>query len=302
MNKDIILQRTRPAYEKLFIGWGMVFSEMVSGGHYLEVLCLAKQMSVEEVAVPSYLHLHRNLVSESGLVGAFFRGFHPWGVIQCAKGAPVLFAQHESMYYLRTRRGWSCNAAEKASGFIGGFAQALFINPFQKIKVAVVGSGEMNAMGPVAAMQTVIRHQGIMSLYDGILPSMIMRSLDWGIRFGVSSGVKNWIIEQKRKNGQATEVGLTELLLCGIAGGAASGLTHPIDNIIANCMKPVPPGMRRDMVSVACRMYRQGGIQAFTHGLGINTVANAYHMAWMYGVGTVVYEWVDRMLHRSRRQ
>lgn len=84
---------------------------------------------------PSYISLHRSFVAETGFLGAFYRGFLPWGLFQTAKGIPVLFVQNESMYQLQRRAGWSRDAAEKASGFIGGASQAVFVTPFQKIKV-----------------------------------------------------------------------------------------------------------------------------------------------------------------------
>lgn len=247
VNQD--MHRTRPAFEKLLVGPLMVFGEMITGGHYLEVLRLGKQMAVGADA-PSYLHLHKSLVHESGLVGAFYRGFVPWGLLQCVKGVPVLFVQHESMYHLQAQAGWSRDAAEKTSGFLGGVAQALFVNPFQKVKVTVVACSETNALGPVGAFRTVIQREGILSLYDGVVPMMMRRSLDWGIRFGVSSEVKNWIVEQKMRNGEAPELGVQELICCGLVGGASSALTHPIDNVITNSLKPMPLGKRRDIVSV----------------------------------------------------
>lgn len=109
---------------------------MLTGGHYLEVLRLGKQMTVGHSGAPSYHALHRNLVKDTGgFFHAFYRGFMPWGLLQCAKGVPVLFVQNESMYQLQARAGWSPNAAEKASGFLGGAAQAIFVTPMQKLKV-----------------------------------------------------------------------------------------------------------------------------------------------------------------------
>lgn len=63
--------RTRPAFEKLLIGPMMVFGEAITGGHYLEVLRLGKQMAMGNA--PSYLSLHRGFVSETGFAGAFYR-------------------------------------------------------------------------------------------------------------------------------------------------------------------------------------------------------------------------------------
>jgi hypothetical protein len=68
---EINIMRTRPAFEKLLIGPVMVFGEAITGGHYLEVLRLGKQMAVG--TAPSYWSLHRSFVSETGFSGAFYR-------------------------------------------------------------------------------------------------------------------------------------------------------------------------------------------------------------------------------------
>ena len=294
-----MLMRQRPAYEKLLIGPVMVFGEMITGGHYLEVLRLGKQMARGRSPndCPSYRRLHQAFVADSGgFVGAFYRGFLPWGLGQCLKGVPVLFVQSEAMYQLRNNAGWSKGAAEKASGFIGGASMGLFVCPLQKIKVTVVASPSMNALPPFQACMQVIREHGIMSLYHGLLPMTLRRSLDWGIRFTVSSEVKARIVERRRAAGQSTDLPVHELIGCGLVGGAFSGLTHPIDNIITNSQKPMPPGAATDLASVIRRMYAESGHHAFTRGFAIKIIDNAYHMAWMYGIGTVVYDHMRKVL------
>ena len=123
-------------------------------------------------------------------------------------------------------------------------------------------------------------------------------SIHRGIRFGVSSEVKNWILEQKRENGSPELLSAYELIFCGLVGGAFSASTHPIDNIITNSQKPLRPGARRDLVSVTKRMYRESGAMAFTRGWSIKVIDNAYHMAWMYGIGTLMYQWMDSALRQ----
>jgi hypothetical protein len=201
------------------------------------------------------------------------------------------------MYQLQTRGGWDPQISEKVSGFLGGAAQAAFVCPFQKIKVSVVACESLNSLGPLQACRMVVEKNGLAALYDGLVPMMMRRSLDWGIRFTVSSEVKNWVMEHKRATGQASDdLKVHELIGCGLVGGAFSALTHPIDNVITNSMKPLPEGARRDIVSVVCRMYRESGSKAFTRGFAIKIVDNAYHMAWMYGVGTVVYDYMRKAL------
>jgi hypothetical protein len=299
MDKNNGLNQPRPAFEKLIIGPTMVLGENITGGHYMGCLRLGKQMVVGYEGAPSYWRLHSGFVSKSGYVGAFYRGFMPWGLLQCAEGVPVLFVQHESMNHLQ-EQGWSRNSAEKASGFLGGFAQALFVTPLQKVKVTVIASEQR--LEPLQAIKTVIHQHGVLSLFDGLLPMILRRGLDWGIRFAVSSDVRNWVSQRKFADGQDCNLNMFELIGCGLVGGAASAITHPLDNIVTNSQKPVPTGTPHDFISVIRRMYRESGHKAFVRGWGIKVFDNAYHMAWMYGIGTVVYEWVDTTLYEPNHR
>lgn len=285
----------RPAFEQLIIGPCMVFGEMVTGGHYMDVLQLKKQLVTGRSSTPSYWNLHTRLMQEAGGYAhrAFYRGFMPWGLFQCTKGVPVLFVQHESMHMFQ-EMGVSSDAAEKASGFVGGLSQAFLITPFQKMKLFAVASQDMYQMTPGQALQTMVRENGFMSLYDGIVPTMIRRSLDWGVRFGLSTEAKNWRIHQKKISGDTSELTTGELVVCGLLGGAVGSLTHPIDNIITNSQKPLHAGASRDFVSVAARMYRESGMTAFTRGWGLKVIDNSYHMAWMFGVSNVLYRWMHK--------
>jgi hypothetical protein len=214
--------RPGPAFEKLLIGPVMVLGEMITGGHYFDVLTLRKQMIVGHCPSPSYWELHLSNVNQWGYLGSFYRGFFPWGLCQCVKGVPVLFAQHESMYQLQ-QQGWSQNTAEKTSGFVGGMCQALFINPLQKIKVTAVAMG---AVTPRAALATVIERHGLVSLFDGLAPSILRRGLDWGIRFGVACEIKNMVVGQKLARGESPVSCLLLLLLC-ISYSFLVAVSHP---------------------------------------------------------------------------
>ena len=68
-------------------------------------------------------------------------------------------------------------------------------------QVSVVACEELNAMSSVTAITSVIKRHGIFSLYDGVLPMAMRRSLDWGIRFYVSTNAKNMMPQRKREQG-----------------------------------------------------------------------------------------------------
>jgi hypothetical protein len=116
----------------------------------------------------------------------------------------------------------------------------------------------------------------------------------------MASEVKNYMVRQKQGRNESDDLTMFELVVCGVSGGIMSAFTHPIDNILTNAQKPLPPETQRDIVSVAMRMYRESGIQAFTRGLAIKVVDSAYHMAWMYGMGAIVYSRVHKAVEGSR--
>lgn len=153
-----------------------------------------------------------------------------------------------------------------------------------------MASETMNALTPVQAIRTITQQNGVTSLYDGVFAMMMRRSLDWGIRWTVSAEAKKHVIEQKRARNESEELTWAELVGCGVIGGAVSAVTHPLDNVITNSQKPLPAGAKRDLLSVARRMFHENGARAFTRGWEIKVVDSTYHMAWMYGIGTVVYE------------
>ena len=129
---------------------------------------------------------------------------------------------------------------------------------------------------------------------------MMRRSLDWGIRWTFSTEMKKFLMEQKRAAGnESDELTLAELVGCGIIGGAASAITHPLDNVITNSQKPLPVGAKRDLISVARRMFHENGAKAFTCGWEIKVVDSSYHMMWMYGIGTVVYDQVRKTMDEA---
>jgi hypothetical protein len=226
------------------------------------------------------------------------------------KGAPVLFVQNETKYVLKQHKICRPRTAEQISGCMSGAVQALIMTPFQKLKVTVVASDTLNRMKYWRACGAVVSREGMLSLFDGLFPTMLRRSIDWGIRFGACAEIKKIMIHQKQQRFLASKNRLSasndnaesiqerpmqtlttiELMICSSLGGAISGLTHPIDNVITNAQKPLPAGSKRDIVSVVRRMITESGVQAFTRGWCMRIVENSYHMIWMYGIGTLVYD------------
>ena len=172
------------------------------------------------------------------------------------------------------------------------------------IKVSIVGSNLLYELSPSQALFWILKNDGILALFDGLGPTIVRRSLDWGIRFRVSAAMKRILLVRKKQKlaqhhermhlNEADKLSLFEMILCGMVGGAVSAITHPLDNVITNCQMPLPAGNERSFFAVVKRMYEEGGHQAFASGFLLKILENAYHTAWMYGVGSVVCDRIKR--------
>ncbi|GMI12967.1 hypothetical protein TrLO_g11065 [Triparma laevis f. longispina] len=291
-SSDGVLLKSRvPAYEKILIGPLCVLGEMATGGHYIEVLRLAKQMSPQ-----TYPQIHSTLVSESGLLGAFYRGMIPWGLIQCVKGLPVLFVQGETKHLLSNHTPFPQSRIEPLSGIAGGIAQAFFVCPTQKLKVMAIADPKYSVMKPINVIKSVVNDIGLTGLYDGLAAMCLRRGMDWMIRFTVSAKVNLYV--RSLKDDPTEPLKLHELMGCGIVGGAFSAITHPIDCVITNSQKPSYVGSK-DPISVAKVIYRESGAAGFGRGLAPKILDNSYHTMWMYGIGTFIYECVGQWTRKE---
>jgi hypothetical protein len=127
----VIEKPRKPALAKLVVGPTMALAEMSMLGHWMEMLKILKQSGVYNKTLAdvgkeaSYGQIARQLWREEGWL-SLYRGFAPWGVIQCVKGVPVLFIQAESSFHLQ-KRGVDRHQAEIAAGFLGGAGQVIYL-------------------------------------------------------------------------------------------------------------------------------------------------------------------------------
>jgi len=290
-------KRARPPYEKILLGPLMVFANLLTGGHFLGVLCVRKQLSPPTATYPQII---QDLVAESGWLGAFYRGFVPWGTILCAKGLPVLFIQSEVMHRARLA-GLERTKAEALGGVLGGIGQGILVTPLNRLRVSVISDQKLNAMGPLRGMQEVIRQQGIGSLFNGIGPTVTRRGCDWGLRF-YGSVLAEQYLDRFFLQEEGTAPSLAHRVASGFLGGALSALTHPIDCIVVNCQRPAATGVKMDAFTVVKQMYSERGIGAFSQGLLVKILDNGYHTMWMYGVSAVLYAKMAEFLNHRKQQ
>jgi len=283
----------RPDFEKLVIGPLMVFGEMATGGHYMEMVKIIKQATGR-----TYFSIMKDLWVNEGWLG-FYKGFMPWGAIQTAKGIPVLFIQSECDVLFK-KWGLDRKTSETLAGVAGGIGQGIFMTPTQRLKTIVMtdpkygGAAAPKSVGEAMKMTTtvaydVVKSDGVGTLFKGLGPMMIKRGFDWGFRFWGVGVAKDFIQQGDPKR----VLSVPEKLAVGFFGGAVSTLTMPLDSLVANCQKAAKaePGKRINAITVAQDMWRTGGAQPFVRGWVMRLLHAGYHTMWMTTLGQILFDY-----------
>eukprot|EP01116_Phalansterium_solitarium_P002799 TRINITY_DN13072_c0_g1_i1.p2 TRINITY_DN13072_c0_g1~~TRINITY_DN13072_c0_g1_i1.p2 ORF type:complete len:298 (+),score=51.17 TRINITY_DN13072_c0_g1_i1:138-1031(+) len=289
----------RPEFEKLVIGPLMVFGEMSTGGHYMEMLKIMKQSKGG-----SYFSHANKLWIDEGVLG-FYKGFMPWGFIQIAKGIPVLFIQAECDHYFK-QWGVHGKTAEVLSGVLGGMGQGIFMTPTQRLKTIVMtdpkyeGAGAPKTVGEALKATTyvageVVKKEGWGTLMKGLGPMMGKRGFDWGFRFWGIGVAKSYLTRDDPKR----PLGVLEKMGVGFFGGLVSTATMPLDTWVANCQKAskkLPDGtvIKANAIQVAQDMWRTRGVSAFVSGWNMRVLHAGYHTMWMYSIGSLISDWLNK--------
>ena len=266
-----------PHFEKILIGPMMVLGEMVCGGHYIESLKILKQSSGS-----TYLHIIKDLWSRYKFRG-YYLGFYPWGLSQIVKGLPILFVQAEMHHLLTNYTNMSDNNRMLCSGVFGGISQGLFITPTQRLKTIVmtypVNDGRV--LTPFEVIKETYKRGGIRTFYSGLLPMVIRRGIDWGLRFQGYYLAENIM---KRRNEELT---IMNKVGCGVFGGALATITTPVDVCVAESQKYTNKG--KSLYSIIKDVYNNYGYRGFVRGWGIRVVHSCYHTVWVCGIGSIMF-------------
>jgi hypothetical protein len=235
------------------------FTEMSFVGHIIEQIKIIKQATGN--SYPSILKDIKHDFRANGMI-AFYRGYYPWGVLQCVKGAPVLFVQDFVNNNLQTNYGPILSKTTNEDqikfrsniigGLCGGFSQALFLTPLQRLKTEVMTSNNIT----ISLFNTN-------NLYKGFLATSSKRALDWGFRFA-------GIAEYQKQFPEFSETN-TGRFVGGIFGGLCSLVTTPLEVIIAMSQK------HRSLHTNSIQIIKDIGIQQMTRGMCFKALDSCYH-------------------------
>lgn len=271
--------RIRPPFEKIVIGPILELGSMLSLGHYMESLKIAKQSSG--------LSYKRIAINNWKLDGIFsiYRGFFPFGLLQMGKGLPVLFTQGEVKYQLdKSGYNLSNNKKNIISGISAGITQSFVLTPLQRLKTIAITDTNSYGFNSFSILKDLIKNEGLSSLYKGLGPMMYKRSIDWGIRFGTMS-----LIETQFKKTRGQDYNLTnyEKIISGFTCGMVSCISIPLDVWLANSQKYNTNS--NSSYEVIKDLINKEGFKSLTRGLGMRIIHSGYHSAWIIGVGSIIF-------------
>lgn len=279
---------------KLLISGSVAWTFELLGGHYMEVLKIAKQTSDL-----SYMQITKNMIKKKGLSGVL-DGYFPWGSIQCfAKGATLGFGQALGRKMLDGRV--SDSTAETLSGGIGGGFQGFVMSPILLLKTRVITDPSFRGTGgtwqtTVAATKLgveLVQREGMMVLMKGAGTFTVKRIADWTTRFFFAEQVTNLARQSKGVDNNTLTFG--EKMMCSLLGGVLSAtVTIPIDVMVATIQDAGKAGQQVSIMKTFQDKIAQGGMRGLVEYSTRGYVARVAHVGLttmlMKTVSSAVYQ------------
>ena len=258
---------------KLIIGPIVVLGEQITGGNVIDSLKVLKQSTNKK-----YSQCFKQIIRNDGLKG-IYRGYYPWGLIQSIKGIPLMYSNY---ICVDIYSNFISNPLYTSilAGMSSGAVQALFTTPAQRLKTLAITDLHYNKINSTDLFRKIIRTNGIAGIYKGLYPTMLRRSLDWGVRFS-SIHILNQIISKDSEKTYVEKISIA--FLSGIIS-----ITTPIDVIIANSQKE--SSKNKSIGKIVNQLIKKDGMKAFTRGYIARCASCGYHTAWVAGVGGIIFE------------
>ena len=159
-------------------------------------------------------------------------------------------------------------------------------------------------LGAIRVLRSIIRHEGIGGLYQGLAPAVVGSSVSWGGYFFLYEGFKKRIQEDRKARGKPTDLHSTDNFGVAILSGACMVfLTNPVWLIKTRMqlqMKKASDsyGMKKPydgIIDAARTIVREEGVWALYRG-----TVPALMLTSHGGVQFVAYEFLKKQFHVVR--
>jgi solute carrier family 25 (mitochondrial folate transporter), member 32 len=200
----------------------------------------------------------------------------------------------------------SSDIAPLVAGLVGGAVSTILLYPLDLIKVRLqVNETSGCRLSSFTVMNTILKHEGILGLYQGLSPAIVGSAVSWGGYLFFYEGIKKWYRHQKDPNNASNKVYLsaTENFVSACSSGAILvGLTNPIWLIktrmqLQLTQASIATGAKKPYISMfdAFRtIVREEGVVALYKGAIPALVLTSHG-----GVQFVVYEYLKNSINLS---
>lgn len=208
----------------------------------------------------------------------------------------------------------SHSIAPLLAGISGGVVSTTLLLPLDVIKVRlqvseqprhnVSGSETRKRLGAFRAFRSIIRHEGIAGIYQGLTPSVIGSAVSWGGYFYLYEGFKKQLRGSKRTRGKPEELTSADNFgMAVISGAIMVFLTNPVWLIKTRIQLQMKKsadsfGLKKPykgLVDAARTIVKEEGFWALYKGT-VPALALTSHG----GVQFVAYEFLKKHFHIAR--
>ena len=117
--------------------------------------------------------------------------------------------------------------------------------------------GERRFRGGYHALKTILREQGVVGLYRGLLPTVIKQSATSAVRMGSYN-----VLKEQVKRRDLPSNSLTTFAMGAMAGTITVYATQPLDTIKTRSQS----ALRVNTLSAICDVFATTGVQGFWQG------------------------------------
>lgn len=168
------------------------------------------------------------------------------------------------------------------AGTMGGVAQVLVGQPFDTTKVRLQTS--KTKIGVVEVVQNLLRNEGPLAFYKGMLTPLLGVGVCVSVQFGVNESMKRFFAAYNRTiDGKVTHkpLPLHQYYLCGLTGGVVNSfLAAPIEHVRIRLQTQTTVGSKREYLGPVDCIKKLVKAKAIMRGL-LPTMLRAGH-----GLGT----------------
>lgn len=140
------------------------------------------------------LDCYRKIKAEKGISRGLYYGLYPTiGKISSNMGIRFLFYEQFMGYYNRNKREdvfWKDTLASMAAGGGGGIVSVILNNPVDVVKTQMQGLGGERYSGMLDCFKTILREEGVMGFYKGVMPRMTRVFCEMSLSFAIFDRLK----------------------------------------------------------------------------------------------------------------